>query len=382
MSAVKPYVLDDGRVVFFDEVQKAWTWEDGEKVYPALVEHLGLNSLEVIEKRDDVGHVYKSLSRRAEMIDIMKSEPEQFEIVDKDKRLFGGWASVEIVDGQGDIVPISELKKAMIDLMDRGGNLNLTHSNKTIGKILQWEIKEHPVSHTQGLHIVGKVFADNDVDNATWEAIKSGKLGGFSIGAAAKSEKRMLKSADGSKKEVGVLHGLSLFEISPVERPANQLSLVDEVNFVAKSMEVEKSGKVRLEEANKSMKEEIERCKGVFEENLKEYANNTENPDVLVLDQLGKKRKVKEQKGRGVANQSFQDDMKRSQSDRINELLERVLVSKGRALELNRSELLTEAKKGIDMGLERVKPVPLDKQEAGVIREILYEKRRRLGGVS
>jgi hypothetical protein len=101
--------------------------------------------------------------------------------------------------------------------------------------VLQWEIKKHPETGVNGIHFVAKLFSDYPVDNIVWEKVRKGELGGFSIGATAKEDKKMLKDASGAAKEIGVLHDLSLLEVSLVEHPANPLAVVDEINYVAKS---------------------------------------------------------------------------------------------------------------------------------------------------
>jgi len=165
----------------------------------------------------------------------MSGKPRQIEIKDEDKRLVSGWASVSVLDKEGDIVPVSELKRSMLTLMDRGGHIIYGHSNKPVGKILQWEVKEHPDTKALGIHFIAKIFSDYPVDDIVWEKIKKGELTGFSIGATAREEKKVLKDdSTGLPKEVGILRDLSLMEVSVVEEPANPLALVDEVNYVAK----------------------------------------------------------------------------------------------------------------------------------------------------
>jgi hypothetical protein len=170
---------------------------------------------------------------------LIKEKPSQFEIIDEDERLVKGWASVEVVDLQGDIVPISELKRAMYRFMDRGGLIMYAHSNKPVGKVLQWEVEKYPGTDVYGIRIVAKIFKDYPIDDAVWKAIKNGELKGFSIGAQAKEEKRLIKDANGQTREVGVLHDLNLMEISIVKEPANPLALVEEVNYFAKSLDRE-----------------------------------------------------------------------------------------------------------------------------------------------
>ena len=164
---------------------------------------------------------------------------KQFEIVDEDERIIAGWASVEVVDGHGDIVPISELRRGMLSLMDRGGNILFGHSNKPVGKILGWEIRKHDDVDAEGLWIIAKIYKEYPLDDEVWRLIKDGSLRGFSIGAQGRKEKMYLKDAKNTTlpKEINIIRDLNLLEISIVPTPANPLAKIEEVNYVAKSID-------------------------------------------------------------------------------------------------------------------------------------------------
>jgi len=156
-----------------------------------------------------------------------------FEIWDEDKRIVAGYASVEIVDMHGDLIPIEEIKRGMYNLMARGGNILYGHTNKPIGKILSWEIRKHPEANVDALYIVAQIYKDYPIDDEVWQMIKRGILRGFSIGGQGKKAKGFVK---GTSKEVNVVHDLNLLEISIVPTPANPLATIEEVNYLAKSI--------------------------------------------------------------------------------------------------------------------------------------------------
>ena len=58
------------------------------------------------------------------------------ELFDETQRIVKGWGTVEIVDKEGDFLPMSEFKQIMPIIMKRGGNVSDRHSNRVIGKIL------------------------------------------------------------------------------------------------------------------------------------------------------------------------------------------------------------------------------------------------------
>jgi len=161
--------------------------------------------------------------------------PKPFEILSEDDRIVAGWASVEILDSQGDIIPIEEIERAMYVLMDRGGQILYGHGNKPIGKILKWEIRKHPEANANGLWVVAKIYKDYPLDDEVWRLVKEGQLKGFSIGAQGRKEKRVLKDKSVNLPDsVNVVRDLNLMEISIVPTPANPLATIEQVNYIAK----------------------------------------------------------------------------------------------------------------------------------------------------
>jgi len=196
--------------------------------------------------------VKKSLNSRYEMSKGMKELFRKMEIEDEDERLVGGWVSLEVVDKQGDIIPVDELERAMLKLMDRGGFIFYGHQNKPVGKVLKWEVREHPDLNVKGVYVIAKIFKDYKLDDEVWKMIKEGKLKGFSVGGRSnKMDYAKVKGNGG--KSVRVLKDVELNEISLVSSPANPYALIEEVNYFAKGdiMDVEKVDKRYLEESGR-----------------------------------------------------------------------------------------------------------------------------------
>ena len=174
---------------------------------------------------------------------VVKTRPEQFKITDPNERIVAGWASVEIVDLQGDVIPVDVLERAMYKYVDRGGHILYRHSNMPVGKILRWEIREHPELTKQykkpvyGVWIEAKIFNNYELDNMVWNLIRQGKIKGFSIGGVGKERKAKIKNEDGSETEVDLVTEIELTEISLVEEPANPLAKIEAINWMAKSID-------------------------------------------------------------------------------------------------------------------------------------------------
>lgn len=152
-------------------------------------------------------------------------------VQDDENRLIKGFASVEVLDRQFDLVPVSTMQKAMIQYMNRGALLLYGHKNMPIGKVINWSVQEEKNYGVPAIEIIGMVNRGYKLDDEVWKLIKSGKLTGFSIGGTAlEIGKAVMK--DGS--EARVLQNIELSEISIVEEPANQGAVITNVS-IAKS---------------------------------------------------------------------------------------------------------------------------------------------------
>lgn len=165
----------------------------------------------------------------------MADKPKQHLVIsDPDKRIVAGFASVEVKDLQNDIVPVSVLERAMYDFMERGGTIIYGHTNVPVGRVLRWEVRKHPETGKPGLWIEAEIYRGVIPADQLWEAIKSGKVLGFSIGGVGREEKVKIKTDDGKEEDADLITFLQLLEISIVEEPANPHARIEYVNYMAK----------------------------------------------------------------------------------------------------------------------------------------------------
>lgn len=156
------------------------------------------------------------------------------QIIDHQKRIFEGYASVEVKDKDGDLFPISDVLKYMIDYADIGGVLHDSHTYKVVGKMLNW--LETDKNGIPAVKIIGRIYDNLPFHDAIWKKIKNGEYGGLSIGG------------EGTLKEDGQIQiDGGLFEISVCERGANRESTIEAVSF-AKSEEEKEEAKEDKEE--------------------------------------------------------------------------------------------------------------------------------------
>jgi rubrerythrin len=178
---------------------------------------------------------------------------------DGSRRLIGGYASVEVIDKQNELITIPALQNALAKMVAAGekyANLNLEHSNITLGKIL---LSEHykdaaGVDHfthvdEKGLYVLCELREDLDIANKVWDMSNKGELNAFSIGGRCLKRRPVAKSSIGSYWQID---DLELYEVTICKRGKNTLSgfhvlkgyfdngLIDEATYIAKSEELKK----------------------------------------------------------------------------------------------------------------------------------------------
>lgn len=175
---------------------------------------------------------------------------------DENERYVAGWASVEVPDLEDDIIPINVLFKAMKKYMDEqfNGRISYAHTNKTIGKVIYWDIRRHPLTNKPGVYIIAKLFR-NDVADKVWEALKQGRIHGFSVGGTGEKKDTFIEE-NGVRKVINVVTDLEIHEISLAEIPANQFSTIEEYSL-AKALDNKKDVEEALDGIKKVRQETI-----------------------------------------------------------------------------------------------------------------------------
>jgi HK97 family phage prohead protease len=117
-----------------------------------------------------------------------------------------GYASTEAEDDQGETVTRAALAEALADYL-RFANIREMHQMSAVG------VAEEAAIDDKGLYVAVRI-----VDPRAWDKVTAGVYKGFSIGGRVKSR----DPADHT-----VITGLSLTEISLVDRPANPEAVFD-----------------------------------------------------------------------------------------------------------------------------------------------------------
>ena len=148
--------------------------------------------------------------------------------VDKERRIVSGFASLDNVDKQDDIVT----SEASMDAFARfRGNIREMHQPLAVGKMVSFKADKYFDTDTNKFY--NGVFVSAYVSKGaqdTWEKVLDGTLAGFSIGG------RMNKWDDAydekSDKTIRVIKQYDLVELSLVDSPANQFANILSVEKV------------------------------------------------------------------------------------------------------------------------------------------------------
>jgi len=167
-----------------------------------------------------------------------------FEPINSDERFFEGFLTVEMKDKQGEVTIVNELYKVLPVWMDRGAPITDTHSNRVIGKGINYAKSDFTAPDGEvypAIKVTGKIFKNYDLDNEIWTKIKSGEYKGLSFGGATKANRTPMRMKDGSIAYA--LSSLEHYEVAVCKDPAVPLAVITDYNPLAKSvLHTEKRG--------------------------------------------------------------------------------------------------------------------------------------------
>jgi hypothetical protein len=151
-----------------------------------------------------------------------------FSKVDQERRIVSGFATLDNVDKQADIVTAEASMKAFSKFR---GNIREMHQPLAVGKMVNF--KEDKYFDPETKKFYSGVYVSAYVSKGaqdTWEKVLDGTLSGFSIGG------RMNKWDDGydtkSDSKIRIIKDYDLVELSLVDTPANQFANILSVEKV------------------------------------------------------------------------------------------------------------------------------------------------------
>ena len=146
-----------------------------------------------------------------------------FAKVDEAKRLVSGWATLDNIDTQGDVVLAEASAKAFARAR---GNIREMHQPLAVGRMVDFHEDEFYDQDTKkfyrGIFVTARV---SEGAEDTWKKVLDGTLTGFSIGGEInEASNEFVKDAG---RTIRFIKDYDLTELSLVDNPANQLSNID-----------------------------------------------------------------------------------------------------------------------------------------------------------
>lgn len=164
--------------------------------------------------------------------------------VDQENRLVSGFATLDNVDSQGDVVLAEASANAFANAR---GNIREMHQPIAVGKIVDFREEEfyHDGEFYRGVYVTAYVSKGAE---GTWEKVLDGTLTGFSIGGnIVEASSEFVKEQN---KSVRFIKSYDLVELSLVDNPANQLANVFSITKAADGHTVVKGMLAEVEAEN------------------------------------------------------------------------------------------------------------------------------------
>ena len=166
----------------------------------------------------------------------LTSTLKSMEGINSDERYFEGLLTVQMKDKQGEVTIVDELYKVLPVWIDRGAPISDTHSNRIVGKGINYSrttVKSDDGSVLPAIKITGKIFKNYELDNVIWEKIKNNEYKGLSFGGATRSARSPIKMKDGTTAYA--LSDLEHYEVAVCKDPAVPMAIITDFNQIAKA---------------------------------------------------------------------------------------------------------------------------------------------------
>lgn len=151
-----------------------------------------------------------------------------FSKVDKERRIVSGFATLDNVDRQNDIVTTEASMNAFKKFR---GNIREMHQPLAVGKMLSF--KEDKFFDPETKKFYSGIFVQTYISKGaqdTWEKVLDGTLSGFSIGGRMNKYDNAFD--DKTEKTIRIIKDYDMVELSLVDTPANQLANIVSIEKV------------------------------------------------------------------------------------------------------------------------------------------------------
>jgi|TARA_R100000149_G_scaffold65995_1_gene42669 HK97 family phage prohead protease len=219
-----------------------------------------------------------------------------------DDLMIGGYASIEIVDKQNDLITLDALKDAVKKFMEepRFRNVMTNHSNVQVGEVVDsyrdktgrlWKSEVDDV----GFYVVIKLRDDIEKAKEVGRGIRKGSLRSFSIGGQAL---RKVKKSHERMGEYNEISKLELHEITICEKGINPEARFD-------ILKQEKTGDIMTQE-------KLEKALGELDELLKEVNSLRKEEEMAMHEDKAMHEKADEAEDENMATGGDKNDKEMS----------------------------------------------------------------------
>jgi hypothetical protein len=142
--------------------------------------------------------------------------------VDEERRVVSGFATLDNIDRQGDILLSEASRKAFENFR---GNVRLMHQPIPAGKVISF--RENSFYDQETGKTYSGIFVDAYISKGAeniWQMVLDGTLTGFSIGGRIVDFENKMDDQDADRGAVRVVKEYELMELSLVDSPANQFA--------------------------------------------------------------------------------------------------------------------------------------------------------------
>ncbi len=230
---------------------------------------------------------------------VMRNNTSDFRILkSQDDLMIGGYASIEIVDKQNDLITLKALKEAVNKYMEnpKFRNVMTNHSNVQVGEVVEsYRDKSGRLFKTEvddvGFFVVIKLRDDIEKAKEINRGIRKGSLRSFSIGGQALEKVKKTNNEFGQYNEISKLE---LHEVTICEKGINPEARFDILKQDKKTKKVKNMTKIEkalaeldalMEEVNMLRKEEDEESMAMPDE--EKGMAMVEEDDEKMMDEKG-----------------------------------------------------------------------------------------------
>ena len=148
--------------------------------------------------------------------------------IDKERRVVSGFATLDNIDKQGDVVDTAASLTAFKNFR---GNLREMHQPSAVGKVVSFKEDKYFDPQTKKFYsgVYVSAYVSKGAQDA-WEKVLDGTYSGFSIGGNIKKFDDIYN--EGTEKAIRMIKEYELHELSLVDNPANQFANIFSIEKV------------------------------------------------------------------------------------------------------------------------------------------------------